>query len=468
MFKPKGGRSYTWARVATPQAPLAHAMAMQPLAATPHPSFRAALASVGVPTTNKSPEEELVDLLQDAAEIEHGLMLQYLYAAYSAKSQVIKGALRTIAIEEMGHFLSVQNLLIACGAAPYFGRAHWGDPSPFQPYGFKLEPLSIGSLAKYAIGEMPDPDQVAQGIKADLPTIMNEADTAAGAPVASHRVGLLYAKIYWLLRDDDQPLADPAKEPWLGFPVGSMAATPDLKGRHVRGDVVADIGDRNALPEHWIGNYTSVIVAPISGRESARKAIARIAAQGEGFANTPQSHFERLVEAWRIAHASPDFALPAATNPHLGHGTGEEIASVLGRRFAGLSDGLYKLVLLCTAANLLLPAGMAAAIRRQPARAAIMAMREGLGAVATVLTTLPLRDGSDTPVCGLPFSPSPAEVEPQLAAIIASARASAMEMHALIESIGQADDSGALAGVAESIGATLDNEIMPLLESLPV
>ncbi len=81
-------------------------------------SFVDALAELGVPGTNKPPEEELVQLLLEAAEIEHGLMLQYLYAAYSLKELIIQGTLRTIAIEEMGHFITVQNLLAACGAKP--------------------------------------------------------------------------------------------------------------------------------------------------------------------------------------------------------------------------------------------------------------------------------------------------------------------------------------------------------------
>src|SRR2546430_13873440 len=68
-------------------------------------SFAGALATLGVPATNQSPEEELLDLLRSAAEIEHGLMLQYLYATYSTKVLLIAGVLRMIAIEEMGHFL---------------------------------------------------------------------------------------------------------------------------------------------------------------------------------------------------------------------------------------------------------------------------------------------------------------------------------------------------------------------------
>src|SRR5687768_12109802 len=82
-------------------------------------SFAEAIVSLGVPASNLPPEEELVDLLQNAAEIEHGLMIQYLYSMYSINHLVTKGILSEIAIEEMGHFITVQNLLISCGQPPY-------------------------------------------------------------------------------------------------------------------------------------------------------------------------------------------------------------------------------------------------------------------------------------------------------------------------------------------------------------
>src|SRR5215472_16808322 len=71
-----------------------------------------------------------VYLLQIAAEVEHALMAQYLYAAYSLDetfnqgdgsetTQIVdrwKRDLRVIARQEMAHFITVQNLLISLGA----------------------------------------------------------------------------------------------------------------------------------------------------------------------------------------------------------------------------------------------------------------------------------------------------------------------------------------------------------------
>ena len=67
-----------------------------------------ALASQGVPRLpGLTPEEEAIALLRYAAEVEHGLMAQYLYAMYSSRNAAVQGTLKRIAIEEMGHLVTV-------------------------------------------------------------------------------------------------------------------------------------------------------------------------------------------------------------------------------------------------------------------------------------------------------------------------------------------------------------------------
>src|SRR5947208_12215392 len=75
-----------------------------------------------------SPHDEAVFLLNIAAEVEHALMVQYLFAAYSLQDasrfpaaqaallRAWRGALATVAREEMGHLITVQNLLRSLGA----------------------------------------------------------------------------------------------------------------------------------------------------------------------------------------------------------------------------------------------------------------------------------------------------------------------------------------------------------------
>lgn len=489
MFKPGNRSDYHWIRVPSAAAAASRfepGFATRAMAFVGMPSarttvalsrfsFARALAEVGVPTTDKSPEEELVQLLHDASEIEHGLMLTYLYANYSLKDPNIQGMVRMIAIEEMGHFITVQNLLAACGGAFNFDRNEW-TPSTvfdFQPFTFRLEPASVGALAKYAVAEMPDADLVPDDIRPDIPTLVAEADAAAGSKVEANRVGLLYARIYWLLRVSDAPLADPSKEPWPGFPVAEMAATPGLAGRHVRDGFVTDARAINTTLGQWSGTFKNVIVEPISGRDAALSAIEKIAAQGEGFADNKQGHFERFVAAWRLAKSSPDLAWPMPVNPFYATAggaapapAGDEITSADGRQFALLSDNIYELVLLCIAAHLLLPAGTAPAIRIKPSKAAIAAMRDGLSTLAGIMPSIPVSDQNPGPVCGPPFTTPTTEIAQDVASVVKRAREAITEARTVIDSITQGNASEMLKLTAQGIGDMLNDPIATAFDAI--
>ena len=108
----------------------------------------------------------VVFLLRVAAEIEHSLMAQYLFAAYSlggpdvpaAQAEEVRAWQETIlgvAKEEMGHLITVQNLLTVLGAPRQFDRDDYPHLSPLYPFGFRLEPLSLESLAAYVCAESP-------------------------------------------------------------------------------------------------------------------------------------------------------------------------------------------------------------------------------------------------------------------------------------------------------------------------
>src|SRR5829696_6698215 len=80
--------------------------------------------------------EELINALIEAAELEHGLLIQYLFAAYSLKRRPSEGisveqveqvrewggAILGVARQEMAHLGTVCNLLTAIGGSPRFGR----------------------------------------------------------------------------------------------------------------------------------------------------------------------------------------------------------------------------------------------------------------------------------------------------------------------------------------------------------
>lgn len=97
--------------------------------------------------------EDLIDALGTAAEIEHAIMAQYLYAAFSLDftapelspedSEVVRGFvinLLLIARQEMEHLGLVSNMLVAIGAPPNFDRPNL----PLPPFFYQLElPLAL-------------------------------------------------------------------------------------------------------------------------------------------------------------------------------------------------------------------------------------------------------------------------------------------------------------------------------------
>lgn len=122
-----------------------------------HVTFKKSAAMTG--------RDYLVTLLHIAAEAEHGLMVQYLYAAYSLGGPHLDGAqaatvagwqknILDVAKEEMGHLLTVQNLLALLGAPPNFTRAEGSFEQSLSPIPFFLEPLTREVAASFTFAEM--------------------------------------------------------------------------------------------------------------------------------------------------------------------------------------------------------------------------------------------------------------------------------------------------------------------------
>src|SRR5579859_6204891 len=110
------------------------------------------------------PYLELVRLLHEASEVEHSLMLQYLYGAFSLKPayRAVAGYgapsatdLIGVAIQEMQHLATVNRMLVAFGAAPHLTREDFPYEPDIYPFPFNLEPLSLESVAKYVYCEAP-------------------------------------------------------------------------------------------------------------------------------------------------------------------------------------------------------------------------------------------------------------------------------------------------------------------------
>ena len=123
--------------------------------------------------------KELTYLLCQAAELEHALMCQYLYAAFSLRVEPGRGLrsdqlvavnrwrqeILSISGEEMLHWAIVQNLLSAVGSAPYVSRPHFPHQAMGYPPGVQLRLLPFGeaSLQHFVFLERPEGVERADG-----------------------------------------------------------------------------------------------------------------------------------------------------------------------------------------------------------------------------------------------------------------------------------------------------------------
>ena len=211
-----------------------------------------------------APLDELVLLLQTAAEIEHALMAQYLYAAYSLPDQSPQSEWRDtligIARQEMGHLMAIQNLLLAIGAPLNFEREDYPF-NAFYPFPFRLEPLSVASLARYVLAEMPDPSAVPE-----VDPVALLADAGAGQEIP--RVGTLFV------------------------------AMAELMGELSEDPVFADSLPFQADPSEWIAEFFALVLSKVKAVGEASQLLDAIAAQGEGPNEPPAgqqpSHFRRF------------------------------------------------------------------------------------------------------------------------------------------------------------------------------
>jgi CDGSH-type Zn-finger protein/truncated hemoglobin YjbI len=224
--------------------------------------------------------EALIYMLCQAAELEHGIMCQYLFAAFSMKQGEDEGLtgdelaavtrwrkqISHVATQEMLHLALVQNLLSAIGAAPHMVRPNLPHQAGHYPAGVQLALLPFGerALRHFMFLERPEGMDLsdAEGIAAVGRAIphKNERDIVpTGQDFAT--VGHLYRSI----EAGFAHLADKYGERWLF--VGPPRA--------------------QATEEHF--RWPELVA--VTDLASAQRAIDTILEQGEG----PRGH-------WRNAH----------------------------------------------------------------------------------------------------------------------------------------------------------------------
>jgi hypothetical protein len=266
-------------------------------------SLRAAFERLGVPRVEGTPLNEARTLLKAAAEVEHSLMVEYLYAAWSLLPDPGAKTIVDIAVQEMCHFLTVQNLLLAVGGEPSVLRQDQ-DPAPeLDPFPFTLRPFSKVALEDFLLAEMPAVDDMTPDQRKVMEPIIK-----AHAGHAVHPVGLIYAQLYWLFQKDDQPTP-----PWT-----AVASQPLCPGRHLDslpGEATVTTFQADATQEKWHpGSARGGILKTIATREDALEALFEIASQGEGLVGhgDQPSHFSKFFDIY----THTDFGnLPSARWP---------------------------------------------------------------------------------------------------------------------------------------------------------
>jgi hypothetical protein len=149
------------------------------------------------PLEKPTPAQTARYLLRAAAEIEHGLLVQYLYSKYSIAPPPVpptwSTTIRRIALQEMDHLATVQNMLVALkinNFETYFDRANFPIPKEheaFYPYPFRLEPFTADSLSKYVSVESPMPGSISDlALRAELEAVIKRAEAATGMTTFGH------------------------------------------------------------------------------------------------------------------------------------------------------------------------------------------------------------------------------------------------------------------------------------------
>lgn len=245
-----------------------------------------------------TPRQYAIFLLHVAAELEHVLMVEYLYAGYSLGGDQVplehqaevaqwREVILGIAKEEMGHLVTVQNLLRCLGGPLNLDREDYPWDSEFYPFPFKLEPITRESVAKYVVAESPAPE-LWTGAEAEEIRILAEKGVEGAA---LHRVGELYDTIEALLVDPDA-----LKDADFRGSTYPFQANWDEWGRGYKG------GARGNTTGETMRGTPDVIVKAVTARTDSRAALKAIATQGEANPAADEdapSHFARFLRIYR-------------------------------------------------------------------------------------------------------------------------------------------------------------------------
>lgn len=230
--------------------------------------------------------DALIYMLSEAAELEHAIMCQYLFAAFTLKRSTAEGVderqLRAIdkwrdvlfgvAAEEMLHLALANNLLSAVGAAPRIGRPNLPHAGRYYPPEVQLAlvPFSERALRHFLYLERPEGINIndAEGFEAlrEAEPLMSEREIVP-RPQHFATVGELYRAI----ESGFENLVNYHGERWLFIgPPHAQATSKNF----------------------WWSDLISV-----TDLESAKRATTTIVEQGEGArGHWRDAHYGRFLE----------------------------------------------------------------------------------------------------------------------------------------------------------------------------
>jgi len=214
--------------------------------------------------------EQLIYLLREAAELEHTILCEYLFAAFTMKQRTDEGltaaqleavdrwrkTILTVAKQEMLHLTLVQNLLTAIGAAPHLSRPNLPTAAKHFPAGVQIALIPFGeqALRHFLFLERPeglsldDPDAKI-AIERARPFMSD--DDIVPAPQSFETVGHLYRAIdigfAWLTSrlganvlfiGPSVAQTGPELMKWEG-----LVAVTDLASAHAAIDIIVEQGE---------------------------------------------------------------------------------------------------------------------------------------------------------------------------------------------------------------------------------
>lgn len=319
------------------------------------PSDGAGESVAEAPALRIETRAELVALLSEAAELEHGLVCSYLFTAFTLKAADAEGVstaqaealdrwrevLTGVAIEEMLHLALVSNLLTAVGAGPHLARPSFPQVSQYYPAGITIElrRFSDTTLTRFVHLERPEGVEVEDEVLAD-PGVDADPDTPDAAPGA--------------LRTPEEEVEEVPAEAYAT--VGHLYQAIEDGFCHLveeRGEAAVFVGPPGA--QATSDSFRLPDLVAVTDLASARCALDVLVTQGEGvrgdWSEAHYGSFLRVREELRqLRAADPGFdpAQPVLDNPlaHEPAGGAPErvVADPVAVSVMELFDGCYELM----------------------------------------------------------------------------------------------------------------------------